>query len=275
MKTPQTAPPEVRAAHEPAPGDTLPCGCTPRQPDAAPATTPVADAGIDVSRIRAITLDLDDTLWPIWPTIARAEAVLQAWLGEHAPATAALCADKAVLREVRLHMNTARPELAHDMSALRRESIRLVLQRAGDDPSLAEPAFEVFFAERQRVDLFADALPALEFLSSRFPVVALSNGNADVHRVGLGAHFKASVSARTFGVGKPHPRIFHAAAEAAGVDSAQVLHIGDDAHLDGVGALNAGMQLAWVNREGQAWAHAPLRPHTTVSDLLALCRQLG
>jgi putative hydrolase of the HAD superfamily len=35
------------------------------------------------------------------------------------------------------------------------------------------------------------------------------------------------------------------------------------------------MQLAWVNREGHAWAHAPLAPHITVSELLALCRALG
>jgi len=236
-------------------------------------TTP-SDTGLDVSRIRAITLDLDDTLWPIWPTIARAEAVLQAWLDEHAPVTAALCRDKTLLREVRCQMITERPDLAHDMSALRRESIRRVLQRAGDDPAQAEPAFEAFFAERQRVDLFADALPALERLASRFPVVALSNGNADVHLVGIGAHFRASIGAREFGVGKPDPRIFHAAAQAAGVEAAQVLHIGDDAHLDGVGALNAGMQLAWVNREGQTWDHAPLWPHITVSDLLALCRAL-
>lgn len=241
-----------------------------------PAATPnpSADTGLDVSRIRAITLDLDDTLWPVWPTIARAEAVLQDWFCQHAPATAALCADRTVLSDVRLQLNASRVDLAHDLSALRLEAIRLVLQRAGDDPALAEPAFEAFFAERQRVDLFEDALPALEFLSSRFPVVALSNGNADVQRVGIGAHFKASVSARGFGVGKPDPRIFHAAAEAAGVESAAVLHIGDDAHLDGVGALRAGMQLAWLNREGAPWQHAPLRPHATVSDLLALCRQL-
>jgi FMN hydrolase / 5-amino-6-(5-phospho-D-ribitylamino)uracil phosphatase len=271
MKTPENAPPEVRAAHQPVPGDNSPLDAL-THAHAREAVLP--DAGLDVSRIRAITLDLDDTLWPIWPTIARAEAALQAWLVTHAPATAGLCSDQSVLREVRVHMNSSRPDLAHDMSALRRESIRHVLQRAGDDPALAEVAFEVFFAERQRVNLFEDALPALDFLSSRFPVVALSNGNADVHRVGLGAHFKASVSARDFGVGKPDPRIFHAAAQAAGVDSAAVLHIGDDAHLDGVGALGAGMQLAWVNREGQAWAHAPLRPHATVRDLLALCRQL-
>jgi putative hydrolase of the HAD superfamily len=244
-------------------------------PESRPSEPPLNDAGLDVSRIRAITLDLDDTLWPIWPTIARAEGVLQAWLAEHAPATATLCGDKAVLREVRNQMNSERPELAHDMSALRRESIRRVLQRAGDDPALAEPAFEAFFVERQRVDLFEDALPALKFLSNRFPVVALSNGNADVHRVGIGAHFRASIGAREFGVGKPDPRIFHAAAQAAGVETTQVLHIGDDAHLDGVGALNAGMQLAWVNREGHAWDHAPLAPHITVPELLALCRALG
>ncbi len=230
---------------------------------------------LDPSRIRAITLDLDDTLWPIWPTIARAEAALQSWLQSHAPATAALGTDRNALREVREHVATQRRDLAHDLAALRRESIRMLLQRGGDDTALAEPAFEVFFAERQRVDLFADALPALDFLSGRFPLVALSNGNADIHRVGLGRYFKAALNAKDFGVGKPDPRIFHAAAAAAGVDSAQVLHIGDDAHLDGVGGLGAGMQFAWVNREGHAWPHETLQPHVTVAELASLCRALS
>jgi len=242
---------------------------TPTFTDPSPATE------LDVARIRAITLDLDDTLWPIWPTITRAEGVLQAWLCDHAPATAALCAAPGTLREQRNQMHTTRPDLAHDMSGLRRESIRLLLQRAGDDPALAEPAFEVFFAERHRVELFADALPALAWLSRRYPVVALSNGNADVQRVGIGAFFRASLNAHGFGAAKPDVRIFHAAAQAAGVPASQVLHVGDDAHLDGVGALNAGMQLAWVNREAHAWAHAPLAPHITVGDLLALCRALS
>ena len=76
-------------------------------------------------------------------------------------------------------------------------------------------------------------------------------------------------------MGKPDVRIFHAAAQAAGVAPEAVLHIGDDAHLDAVGALKAGMQVAWVNREGHPWEHHPLQPHTTVPDLLALCRLLG
>jgi FMN hydrolase / 5-amino-6-(5-phospho-D-ribitylamino)uracil phosphatase len=233
------------------------------------------DRGLAVWRVRAITLDLDDTLWPIWPTIARAESALLAWLGTHAPAAANLCASPTALRDARNHTVARRPDLAHDMSGLRRESIRHLLERAGEETALAEPAFDVFFAERHRVELFADALPALRWLSSRYPVVAVTNGNADVHRVGIGAHFRGSFHAHQFGVAKPHPAIFRAAAQSAGVAPEEVLHIGDDPHLDGVGALNAGMQMAWVNRSGMAWEHAPLAPHITVADLTTLVRALA
>lgn len=226
---------------------------------------------IDLSQIRAITLDLDDTLWPVWSTIHRAEAVLTDWLIQHAPATAALSNQPEVKKAVRADINARHTERAHDLSFLRLESIRALLLLAGDPGHLAEPAFEVFFAERQRVDLFDDALPALAFWSQRYPVVALSNGNADVHRVGIGQHFHASVSAKSMGVAKPDLRIFLAGAEAAGVAPHEVLHIGDDAHADCVGALGAGMQVAWLNREGHDWGHGDKRPHLEVRDLHALC----
>lgn len=75
---------------------------------------------------------------------------------------------------------------------------------------------------------------------------------------------------------KPDPRIYHVAAQRAGVPPEQVLHIGDDAALDVLGALQAGMQTVWLNRDGQPWAHGPQqRPHCTVADLVQLCAQLG
>ena len=40
--------------------------------------------------VRAITLDLDDTLWPFAPIGARIDQVLHEWMGEHSPATAAM-----------------------------------------------------------------------------------------------------------------------------------------------------------------------------------------
>src|SRR5256886_16072380 len=129
---------------------------------------------LDVPRIKAISLDLDDTLWPIWPTIERAEKVLHDWLVDNAPMAAALFSSPSALREIRDYMASNKPELKHDLSAVRRESIRLALYRAGENPLMADKAFEVFYAERQRVDLFEDARPALEFLSRRYPLVSIS-----------------------------------------------------------------------------------------------------
>lgn len=226
---------------------------------------------IDIARIKAITLDLDDTLWPVWPTIHRAEQALFDWLTLHAPATATLSSQSEVKKAVRAEINLRHAAQAHDLSFLRLEAIREMLLRAGDSGHLAEPAFEVFFAERQRVQLFEDALPALTFWSQRYPLVALSNGNADVHRVGIGQHFRASVSAQSLGVAKPDSRIFVAGAQAAGVLPHEVLHIGDDAHADCVGAMDAGMQVVWLNREGKDWPHAEHPAPVQVVDLNALC----
>ncbi len=206
--------------------------------------------------IRAVTLDLDDTLWPIWPTIQRAETALHAWLQAHAPATAALWGPQR-LRALRDEVERERPDLARDLSAFRREAIRRALAEGGEPEALAEPAFEVFFAERQKVALFDDALPALEWLAARFPVVALTNGNADLSRLGrhepgdlgLARYFSGAVSARAFGVAKPHPSIFLEACRVAGHPPEQVLHVGDDWALDVEGAMSANMQVAWLNRQ--------------------------
>jgi putative hydrolase of the HAD superfamily len=225
---------------------------------------------LDLTNIKAISLDLDDTLWPVWPVIERAEQALGDWLGQHAPMTAALFANPAARHEVREQVTRSRPDLKYQLSTLRRESIRLALQRCGEDPQLAETAFDVFFAERNRVTLYADVLPGLEFLASRFPLVALSNGNADLQRIGIGGYFKASISAQAIGVGKPDPRIFHAAAGAAEVQPQQVLHVGDDATLDVLGALNCGMQTVWINRAEQLWVIDAV-PHETVTTLTGLC----
>ena len=224
------------------------------------------------TRIRAITLDLDDTLWPVWPAIERAEATLQAWLRQHAPQTAARF-DLDGMRAMRAAVTAEHPALTHDLSALRRESIRRMLDASGEAPSLAEPAFEVFFAARQRVDLYDDALPALQRLAGRWPLLALSNGNADIARIGLSPWFQGSLAARDIGVGKPDARIFQTACERLGCRPDEVLHVGDDLALDVHGALAAGLQAAWICRAGPLTPQSP--PCWQGADLASLVVALG
>jgi FMN hydrolase / 5-amino-6-(5-phospho-D-ribitylamino)uracil phosphatase len=228
---------------------------------------------LNLSKIQAITLDLDDTLWPVWPTIARAEVVLQGWLALHAPKTARLCSDAEMKKRIRAEVNQRHADKAHDLSFLRHESIRQSLIRAGDAPHLADVAFDVFFAERQNVTLYDGVQQALARLAARYPLVGLSNGNADVFRTAAGPYFKASLSARQFGVAKPDVRIFHAAAAQLNLPVESVLHLGDDAHTDVMGAMNAGMQIAWINTQGHEWPHDSAQP-LTVRHLAELCDHL-
>lgn len=238
------------------------------------------------SKIQAITLDLDDTLWPIMPVIVRAEQALQEWLQCHAPQTASLCALPDTKRAMRAQVEQRFPEFSHDLSFLRRESIRASLEAAGDPPALAEAAFDAFFAARNAVSLYPGVARALSKLASRYTLVALSNGNADVFRTEAAPHFHSAISAQTFGVAKPDVRIFHAAAAQLNLEPDAVLHVGDDAMADALGALNAGMQAVWINAHDHVWeekiashpSYQPASPRMpqplTVSHLSELCDHL-
>ena len=57
----------------------------------------------------------------------------------------------------------------------------------------------------------------------------------------------------------------------AGVEPAEVLHIGDDPLADVVGATRAGMQAVWLNREGRPWPDEFAPPPCTVSTLAEIC----
>jgi putative hydrolase of the HAD superfamily len=224
-------------------------------------------------RIRAITLDLDDTLWPVAPVIERAEQILHAWCERNAPklARALPPAEFALYRRA---LAKELPGVAHDFTALRHEALRRALRHFEEDPALADPAMDVFLAARNEIELYPDAQAALERLSGRFRLVVLSNGNADVHRIGIGVHFAAVVSARSAGFAKPDPRIFEAACAAVQLPAGQVLHVGDDPDLDVRGAAAAGMPSAWINRHALPWVGERVEC-LQFADMLELCNWLG
>ena len=219
--------------------------------------------------VRAITLDLDDTLWPFAPIGARIEQVLHAWMLEHSPATAARFPVEA-MRALREQVFAEHPQLIHDLSELRRITLRRALQESGADAALLEPAYEIFYAARNQVECYADSLAALERIAARVPVAAVTNGNADLERIGLSRHFAFQLGAREHGAAKPEASIFHAACQRLDVPPFEVLHVGDHIEMDVIGAAQAGLRSCWINREAQVWTHPTLRPDLEFTDLTAL-----
>ena len=83
--------------------------------------------------------------------------------------------------------------------------------------------------------------------------------------------FDGHVTAAAAGAAKPDARIFAHLLREARVEPIEVLHIGDDPLADVVGATQAGMQTAWLNREARAWpSHyaPPVRVITSLAEIL-------
>ncbi len=220
-------------------------------------------------RIRAITLDLDDTLWEIGPVIMRAEGKLWSWLGEYFPKiTTTFSPEEAyALREevIRKHLDQS-----HDFRFLRRTVLEHMAQAVGYSCDLVDDAFDVFDRARNDVELFADVLPTLEALYEHFFLIAVTNGNANLERIGIRHLFHDVVTAVDVGAAKPARLIFLEAVNRAGVGVEETLHVGDHPEIDIVGAKEAGLRTVWINRHGDGWPEHVSPPDAIVSTMAEL-----
>ena len=193
-----------------------------------------------------MSLDLDDTLWPMGPVIVTAERVLLAWLTTHCP-LAMVGHDIDSMRLLRAHSAAEFPARVHDMTFLRRHALARQITAAGYPESMADEALQVFMVERNRVELYADVLPALSRLRLRYRLFALSNGNADLRRCGIDALFDGHVNAIDAGVGKPDARIFAHLSRLA-VRAGQWLRAGDLGGRVGSTGRSTGAHLHYETR---------------------------
>ncbi len=222
------------------------------------------------ARILALTLDLDDTLWPVLPALERADQAVDAWLQQHHPDVARAW-PIAAMRELRARVAAERLDLAHDFTTQRQLTMQHAFAACGIATAPIDALWEIYFAARNSVELYPDSLPALERITAQWPLVSLTNGNADLQRIGIHTHFAHHICARDTGTAKPDPRIFLAAAERLGVAPAAMLHIGDDPEMDMVGARDAGLRTAWINRSGQPWpTDLGAAPELDLRDMTAL-----
>jgi len=222
-----------------------------------------------LNHFEAICIDLDDTLWDLPPVIRRAEEVVYAWMERHFPAVTRRYSPAAV-RALRQQVAAEYPERRHDLSFLRLQAFTLLAQRAGCPVEMASQAFEVFQQARNQVTLFDDVEPALRRLACSHRLLALTNGNADLHAIGLADYFERVFTARALGVAKPDPQVFRLVCRAVGLSPGAVLHVGNDPEDDIEAARIGGMGTAWVNRRGLHWPGAFARPDHEIADLYGL-----
>lgn len=222
--------------------------------------------------LRAISFDLDDTLWPVGPVLRHAEQRLHAHLRHHHPRLAQRFDFQGMLA-LRERLLSESPDLAKNVTHLRKAVLARAARESGEDEAAMETAFEVFMEARNQVEFYPEVLHVLARLQPHYRLGALSNGNADVARTGLSAYFSFAVSAASVGEAKPHPETFTAAVNAARVQRHELLHVGDDPETDVSGAVLAGVKCVWISRDGNPWPEARfpgLRPDAQVASLTDL-----
>jgi 2-haloalkanoic acid dehalogenase type II len=225
-------------------------------------------------KVRAICFDLDNTLWDVWPVIVRAEQAMYDFLAQRYPRVVAKMT-LAMMRSAREQTAAAYPQMRHDFTFLRKQTLRDHAREFGYAEAMAEEAFDAFIRARNEVELYDDVLPALEQLRGRYRLFTASNGNADLGKIGLAHFFERTVAARQVGALKPDPAIFHKVIEGTDLQAHEVVYVGDDPLLDVEGARGAGMQAIWIDRPGNTEWPAQVAPAAhTIRSLADLARLL-
>lgn len=228
-----------------------------------------------LKRIEAITFDLDDTLYDNYDVIRRTDSEsLKSIQGFH-PALADMAPD--TIRLMRAELLAEDAEIYHDVTEWRRQAVLLAMKRAGLSESDAtqgtKAAMETFALWRSRIYVPGENHDALAALEERWPLVAITNGNADPHACGLAQYFQFTLRAGDHGRAKPYADMYKKASMKLDIPLENILHVGDDLTTDVAGSVRCGMQSCWINlREGDLMhiKDARLLPHIEISQLASL-----
>jgi len=202
--------------------------------------------------IQVIAFDLDDTLWAVRPVIINAEKRLDEWLQQEVPR---LNYDVSSMRELRHDLLEEEPVLVNKITEFRRcliERAMLLSQiDANEATNLSNQAMAVFLTARNDVEFYEGAIDAISMLADKFILGALTNGNADISRLGLDSYFSFAFSAEEVGAPKPADNLFKRALAHTGTEPQQMIYVGDNPVLDIDAANRVGLHTVWVQHPGQ------------------------
>jgi 2-haloalkanoic acid dehalogenase type II len=122
---------------------------------------------------------------------------------------------------------------------------------------------------------FEETAEVLATLKTRYRIGILSNAdddflNACLEKNGLHTEFEVIVTSESAGFYKPREDIFHSFCEVTGLQRHEVLYVGDSQSADVLGAKNAGMPVAWLNRDGASLKEGVPQPDHEIASLCDL-----
>jgi len=219
--------------------------------------------------VRAVSFDLDDTLWDCKPVILHAEAVLHRWLESNTPRIVAAHSKESLLA-YRLACYERYPDLQGDVTAMRTVSLQQLFTEYGYGEALVNEAFSVFYQARSEVALYDGVEDMLSVLGKRYQLAAITNGNADLEIIGIAHHFHAIQRASLTHPAKPDTAMFKACLAAFGLPPGALLHVGDSPYTDVGGAQDAGVLTVWYNQYNAVWPDTLPPPDFEVQSIQKL-----
>ncbi len=225
--------------------------------------------------LSALTFDLDDTLYDNRPVILRTEQEALAFVRSYHPSLVAL--ENSDFQRLRQALRQAEPEIYHDVTEWRRRAIEQAMLDAGlsaeEAAEGAQAAMVNFATWRSRIDVPQETHDTLARLAEKWPLVAITNGNAQPELFGLNNYFQFVLRAGPDGRSKPFSDMYDLAAQRLNVPLDEILHVGDDLTTDVAGAIRCGMQACWIKPENadlMRTTDSRLLPHIEISRLASL-----
>ena len=209
-----------------------------------------------MSKIKLITFDLDDTFWDIKSTIINAEMNSRKWSEDKIGRKIEWGTFEDFMK-IRSELVNNDPSLEYDLGMLRKKTIAFHVKKffknSKDLNKFIEDAYNFFLRERHKVTFYDNVIEVLEELSSKYRLGVLTNGNADVNKLGIGHLFDFSISSMDVKSNKPDQAHFVKARELSQVDFNETLHVGDHPLNDVLGARELGINTMWFNLNNLNW----------------------
>lgn len=145
-----------------------------------------------LGQISALTFDLDDTLYDNRQVILRTEQESLAFVQNYHPALKTM--QNKDFQQLRQSLRETEPDIYHDVTEWRRRAVEQAMLNVGmsarDAAIGAEASMENFAKWRSRIDVPQETHDTLAALAEKWPLVAITNGNAQPELFGLGDYFE-------------------------------------------------------------------------------------